>query len=468
VNVLFDRIRKRLYLESIPVLASWWLKTIYCAGHNRVWWDQLNSAIGGVLRNEHLDAIGLQAITDIQTWIRQAILPQRAPEVRPLLIPPFHPELTPEQAAPYLTRVLNEWLPGEIARMLTTETEFACLSEDGMPALVAATCLERLLLREHFSPASLELLLEAGCVSPKYVYPADLEILRDIILALLGRTAAVATPVLPATPLAGGFADAVGRASLVSSGDGDELHIALDAAQTLEIFKHDPVRIGSIVVTMDGRWWESARLQSGPETVIAYRPGGRLRIDFTSDHTRLVVPWPDTEALWPGAVHLPDHVALFGREWRGRAWERTANRTWLHLEFSSALTLPETLDPDNTRSQRLRPAAIEMAWSEVERALATGVSDSIDQLHREDLIPLAHALERLVNCLLRRWPLSRGDIEGYLRSVRYLHGAVAPLYGRIPWRVFSAPARAALLKRRREPALADLFAETFDALPPPA
>jgi hypothetical protein len=467
LNALFKRIRQRLYPESVPVLASWWLKTVYYAGHNRGWWDELDAAIAEILHNQSLDITAGETIKDIQMWVRQAILPRhKAPAVQPVIAPPFRPDLTPDQAAPYLSRLLNEWLPGEVAELLTKEAEFTASSVTGIPALTVARALEGLLLREHFSPAGLELLLEAASFSPKYLYPADVEIFRDIVLTLLGRTAAPAPSVLPAIHLGGGFADAVSRAHLVASEDGDELHVPLDAAQALELFKHDPVRIGSIVVTMDGRWWESTRLQKGLQDVIAYRPGERLRIDFTSEHARIVVPWPDLETDWPGAVHLPAHVALFGRQWRGRAWERAADRTWLHLEFSGTLTLPDTLDPDRGLRRGLRPASIEIAWSEVEQALATDVSDSIDQLHRGELIPLAHALKRLDDCLLRPCPYSCGDVEQCLRSVRYLQGAVASVYGRIPWRVLSSPARIALLKRRREAVLCDLFAETFDGAMP--
>jgi hypothetical protein len=463
---LLVRIRQRMYAESVPVLASWWLKTVYYAGHNRVWWDELDSTIEELLKRE-TPGTAAEAIKDIQLWVRQAILSQpKAPKVKPLLSPPFRPELTPDQAAPYLSRVLNEWLPAEIARLLTSEAEFAGSNESGMPALAVATAFEQLLLREHHSPASLELLLKAAWLSPKWAYPADVEVFCDVVHALLGRTAAPVPPVLPAIHLAGEFADGVRRALLVASEDGDELHVPLGPSQALEILKHDPLRIGSIVVTMDGRWWESARLQRGQETVIAYRPGGRLRIDFSCEHARLVVPWPNSEARSPGVVHLPEHVSLFGRKWRGRAWERSAERTWLHLEFSSALTLSEGLMSDNPRPHRLRPASIEIAWSEVEQALAREAPDSVDQLHRTDLIPLARSLERLVRYLLRPWLVSLGELDKSLRSVRYLHGAIATSYGPIPWRVLPARPRTALLKRCGDTALVELCAEIFDGAPP--
>jgi hypothetical protein len=468
LSLLLARIEHRLYRENVPVVASWWLKTVYHAGHNRAWWERLDATIGKVLSGQHWGATALEAIRDIQIWVRRNILKQhRAPQVQPLLRPPFRPNLPASQAAPYLSRLLNEWLPAEAAGLLTTEADsagLAGLNETGMPPLAVAIVLERLLLREHHSPESLELLLEAAWMSPKYAYPAHVEILSDIVLALLGRTAAPASPVLPAMHLAGEFADAVTRALLVSSDDGDELHVPLSAAQAVEVLKHDPFRIGSIVVTMDGRWWESAHLQRGEETVIVYRPGKHLRIDFSSEHARLALPWPDAVTPSQGAVHLPEKFQLFGREWRARAWERNAERTWLHLEFSAVVTLPETLNPGNPRRRRLRPASVEIAWSEVEQALAAGASDSIDQLHRTDLIPLARALERLVACLRRPGQLSRGDFERSLMAVRYLHGAVAAVYGRIPWRVLSAGSRSAL--RKRCGAIADLLGEVFDGLPP--
>ena len=469
LNVLLQRMHRRLYPENVPVLASWWLSTVYHAGHNRTWWVELDAAITAALARQ---APGPAANTlgELQAWVRQAVLPhQKAPKVEPLLRPPFRADLTPDQTGPYLSRLLNEWLPKELARLLASETEFADSEESAIPELAVATALQRVLVREHDSPATLELLLQAAWTSPEYAYPAHLEIFCDVVYALLGRIAPPDPPVLPAVHLAGEFAADVSRATLVCSEDGEELHVPLEASEVAEVLEHDPVRIGSIVVTMDGRWWESVRLQRGEESVIVYRPGGRLRIDFSCEHARLVAPWPEFEAPSPGVVHLPDRLSLFGREWRGLAWERSGERTWLHLEFLRALTIPETLTSETSGRRRLRPASIEMAWSEVEQTLAMGAPDAIEQLRRTDLIPLAGALGRLISLLQRPWPayvpvirVAREDIERSLRSVRYLHGTVALVYGRIPWRVLPARARTVLTKMLGDTEVRDLIEETFD------
>src|SRR5215471_3646089 len=83
LNVLLARIRHRLYAENVPVLASWWLKTVYHAGHNRAWWDALDSTIEQLLKRP-APAATAETIRDIQAWVRQAILPhQKAPKVQP-------------------------------------------------------------------------------------------------------------------------------------------------------------------------------------------------------------------------------------------------------------------------------------------------------------------------------------------------------------------------------------------------
>jgi hypothetical protein len=473
---LLTRIHMRQYPDTIPVLASYWLKTVYSAGHNLPWWSELSTGIGRALAERGLDGIAAESLKNVQSWIKQDVLRKhRAPQARARLAPPFRPELTESQAAGYICRLLNEWLPGEVAQLLTNDMEHLQPDDDGMPCLAVGKAVERLVYREHFSPETLERLLQAGVV---HAYPGHVEILRDIVLALLGRTSAPAAPVLPATPLviAGGpglpadIAEAVKRAFLVARGDDQELHVPLAEAQALELLKrNDPVRIRSIVVTTDGRWWQSERLQGGAESALIYRAGDRLRIDFTSEHAKLTVPWPDSEAYWHGDVRLPEHVQVFGREWRGIAWERTAERAWLRLEFVRVLRMRDTDEEANTWGPRLQPASVEMAWSEVEQALTSALSRrstaAIDQLRREDLIPLAHAILRLVESVVRPSQQMREEVERALLSVRYHHGAIAPVYGRIPWRVLPAAAADVFRRRRLDTPLEDVLHQTFEDAP---
>ena len=42
VRALLARIRQRQYPESIPVLASYWLKTVYASGYTLRQWNELN------------------------------------------------------------------------------------------------------------------------------------------------------------------------------------------------------------------------------------------------------------------------------------------------------------------------------------------------------------------------------------------------------------------------------------------
>ncbi len=194
--------RQRPYPETIPVLASFWLKAVFERGYGLRRWKQLNSLLRRVLSQQRLDEFSRQAILDIQTWIQQAVLTTRE-------LPPFpHPRLdgtcatlTSDRLPVFIRRLLNEWLPVEVARLLITESVPSLTQEDGMPVLAVGRALERLLVREYLSPGTLEMLLQPELFSPHYVYPADLEMLQDVVLSLLGRTSAPLPSVMPATLL---------------------------------------------------------------------------------------------------------------------------------------------------------------------------------------------------------------------------------------------------------------------------
>ena len=477
LEALLARIRQRLYPETVSVLATYWLKTIYAGGHERGWWRDLNRQLKHALREQVFDAPAREALVEIQNWIQQSVLRTgRTLDAQPRRLQPFRPDLSPQRIAPYIVRLLNEWLPAEVARLMTSGSEPAIPEDGGISALAVGRALERLLIRENLSPGTLEMLLDPGLASAQYVYPADAEILRDVVLALLGRTWAPASPVLPATvlgmaggtPLLADYRESVRNARYVQSQGREELHVPISAAQALEILKGDPVRINSIVVTMDGRWWQSEELQSGEQHVLVYTPGERLRIDYSADHARVTVPWPEARFRWPGTVHFQDPFELFGREWHATSWEVNGEFTSLHLEFSRALAaeLPEEAEQ---RFRRSRPASVDMAWAALENALAAALSQKsdqpIEQLRHSELIPVGRAIFGLAESVKQHRLSNRELVETQLRAICYFQGENSRLCGRVPWRILPAPIRETFLKRRLDPALLGLLNQTFDELP---
>ena len=345
---LVERMRQRFYPESLPVLASYWLKTVYQQGYELRFWKKTDFLLKkAVLERPAGGEMALQAFRELQSWIEEAVLgPGQAPHAAATRLEPAR-TIDPERLPYFLCRVLNEWLPVEVSRLLTDESDSPYWQEGGIPVLAIATALERLLLRERLSAETLEMLLQPELYNPRLIYPADAEILRDVVLCLLGRTPAAPAPVLPAillgvasgAPLPPDYSEAVRRTSLARGPGGDQLRVPLSSDEAREILKSDHLQIGSILVTMDGRWWQSDKLQYGDHDAAIYRPAGRLRIDHSADHAKLDVPWPEGRSLWSGPVAFRDRFELFGREWRVDRWEQTGDQTWLHLVFSRALSI---------------------------------------------------------------------------------------------------------------------------------
>jgi hypothetical protein len=476
VDALLARMRQRFYPETIPVLASYWLKTVYAAGHQRAWWKELNDVLRQVLSRQHLDEPSRQALIDIQSWVQEAGLRSgKTPSAPSSKAEPLRPNPTPKLLAPYIRRLLNQWLLAEVAGLLVNGGESGVPQDNGIPVLATATSLERLLLRDRLSPGTLEMLLQPDLVSPREVYPADREILADVVLALLGRTGAPTPAVMPATLLGvtarsrlpQNYAEAVRHASCVRNQEGDEIHVPISASQASEILKGDPVRIASMIVTMDGRCWESESLQSGVQHSVIYKPQGRLRIDFSADHAKLVVPWPEAQLHWPGAIHFQEPFEIFGREWHESSWEMDGERAWLHLVFSRVLPIAE-IQPEDMGFRRSHLASVDMAWAALENALATSLSqkdgEPVEQLRRTDFIPLGRAILGLTK-LAKSGRVTPEAVETQLRAIRYLQAEIAIEYGRVPWRILPVPAQTFFLRKRPDVDLMHLLNQVFDALP---
>lgn len=481
-RALLARMRQRQYAETIPVLASYWLKTVYASGYTRREWKALNDLLkhatgGGLVEGPALPPASLEALGEIQNWIGDTFLRNRRsmPAPTPRFLEPVRPGLHPEHLAPYIFRLLNEWVPMEVARMSPGESEFEVQSS-GIPVLVFGNALERLLAREHLSRATLEMLAGPGEISLEHVYPADSEILRDIVLSLLGRTQAAMPNILPAAPLyeapqsylGADYREAVRNAFLVRRAWGEEVRVPVSPEQLQKILQQEQVRIGSVIVTMDGRWWETENLQSAERFCIFFRPGGRLRIDYSGRHATLRVPWP-VKMRWSGGCHSDDRFKIFGREWRVTKYEVDSERTWLLLELFRKLPVSELIPGAHRGPWELRPASVDMAWTSVGSALANSLvqksSEPIDRLRNSDLIPLGRALTRFAQTLMSWQPQSGKAIEAQLLRLRYLQGPVLPVYGGIPWRILPGRAQAKLLKVRRYPAVAELLSEVLEGMP---
>src|SRR5215469_6267488 len=195
LEALLVRMRQRRYPETIPVLASYWLRTVYASGYGRRHWKKLNRLLKRAL-GDVPDAPSRQAIVDIQTWIQQTVfLTRQPPQPKSLQSPqsePIFATLSSDLLQPYINRLLNEWLPVEAARFPI---------DGGIPAVAIGRALEALLARERLSPRALEMLLQPELFSPHDVYPADAEVLQDVVLSLLGRTWASPQSVMPAALL---------------------------------------------------------------------------------------------------------------------------------------------------------------------------------------------------------------------------------------------------------------------------
>jgi len=249
---------------------------------------------------------------------------------------------------------------------------------------------------------------------------------------------------------------------------GKELHVPIAAAEAFEIGKDEPVRIGSVIVTMDGRWWEAVSHQNGEPHSVLYRPMGRLRLDYAADHLRLRAPWPETRLNWSGAVHFPDTFEIFGRKWYLSRWEQDTERTWLDLVFSCALPSSEIV-PAGDAKRRSPPASVDLAWSALENALTRSILQRsckpIEQLRDSELIPLGRAISGLAASLMSRSPQPYLAIEAQLWSIRYLEAQVSSEYGRVPWSILPTRLRASLFKFRSHPELLKLLNQVFASLP---
>jgi len=468
---LLERMRRRHYPETTQALALYWLKTIREKGYSRDEWEALNKMVlTEVYKHERGSAVDL-ALADLQRWTWAASelnRPRRPRRGTP-------PREKSDDVIPYAMRLLNEWAPVEISRLLIEEAEADDDdSENGIPAIAKARAIERILLRDRVSNECLEALLHPGTLSPRFFYPGDFEILQDVALYLLGRTEVPALPVLPAallavapgTHLGSNYDHAVEEAFIVESPEGEELHVPIARARAMAALSEESVQFTSFVVTLDGRLWRTHEFQGGDRNLVTYQPSGRLLIDYSGDHACFHLPWYEQRHDWPGAFAVAPRVRMFGREWYGARWNQDSDGVTIDFVFARCLRANEVGLASEASMHRSHPASVDIAWSALETAL-TGENPAaaIEDLHREDLIPLARAIQALMESVENPRHLKLELIESRVRSVGYFGSTLARWYGPVRWQVLPAKVRSTLLWPRLYGTLGKSLHEVFEGVP---
>ena len=113
---LCARITQRLYPETIPALAMFWLKTLWNQGYTRDDWSILDQLLKHRLASETEPEIR-QVFSDLRTWIRDARAQddQPGPGYGHSTLASQRPPLDNRDTRSYVVRLVNEWMPVEVA-----------------------------------------------------------------------------------------------------------------------------------------------------------------------------------------------------------------------------------------------------------------------------------------------------------------------------------------------------------------
>src|SRR5262249_9009764 len=135
---------------------------------------------------------------------------------------------------------------------------------------------------------------------------------------------------------------------------------------------------------------------------------------------------------WSGAVSFTNRMEMYGREWHISHWEQDIERTLLHLVFVATLPMTAIEPGAKSRLHRSRPAAIDMAWAALESALANSLvrrsREPVEQLRRDELVPLGRSLFGLAESVMTRRTRKLEVIDIYLKGIRCLSADLLSLY----------------------------------------
>ena len=116
-DCLLERMRHRLYLETTPVLAFYWLRTICEKGYQEPEWTALDHLLRQADQSVSSDQ-AFQSISDLREWIQQTRHRNPPPSIRSVSRGEQTREVNSDALVPYVFRLLNEWLPVEAANLL--------------------------------------------------------------------------------------------------------------------------------------------------------------------------------------------------------------------------------------------------------------------------------------------------------------------------------------------------------------
>ena len=391
VRALAERVRRRSYPDTMLVGVFYWLLTlreVYSEEH----WPVLKREIERILGSgAGLASPELPAFKRALEWIQLSGPTNQKSVRRNNLVPPFSSEhLAPPDfvAQAFLERVLNEWLPERLLEKYGTRVVSPGWTIESWYEEVA-TCLEEILRPMASFPdvetvqrldkirglpptptddilrwrrkrqATLESLVRVSLADAAAVDPKDREILNDIVLYLLGVT----EPPPAAEPgyawlfpgplganLPSDLAQQVCEYPLPAAyASSPSLFIPIKRWRLLDplVDRIHPLRIQSILLTPDGRIWESQQLEqdAGSPPGVMYRAIGKINVEPTAQGLFLRVPI----SSWPAEISpdLADRMSfdLYHRRWRMRRIEASADGVFAVYSPAPASARPAVVEP---------------------------------------------------------------------------------------------------------------------------
>ncbi len=374
---LRERIRRRLYQDTLPVLVFYWLRTIremYTAEE----WPVVEAETKEMLQNRGQPAVELRALQYASEWIglaRPVVAERQKPHNRVRAFTSEHLAPSGFVSQAYLEALLSEWVTERVLEVYGTrpvkenwncgdayQETALCLEDLLRPLSVYPDVevvrgydrlqkrppmpVEEVVLARRRRQAALESLVRAAPRDASVVDPKQREILNDVILYLLGAT----HPAPPAEPgyawlfpgdhlganLPPDFSNQVSESPLPENYENAgmiSIHLRTwPAPQRME--RGQTVSLHSTLLTPDGRVWEAHHMEqlAGSAPDVVFRAIGRIDVTPAQDSFLMRVP----VASWPTEigpeVNREREFELYQRRWHFYRFEGSAGPSFLYYK----------------------------------------------------------------------------------------------------------------------------------------